>query len=390
MSVIVVILLCVLLLIAYIFDITSKYTKLPSVILLMLMGMLIGVALPKFNVSIPDLNPILPILGSVGLILIVLEGSLELEVRKSKNGMILKSFLMSLIPMVLFAMAFAWFLGVLTDEPFVKCLINAIPLAIISSAIAIPSVKNIHKDEREFVVYESSFSDILGVMLFNFFVSNKNPDAYSVLNFGGEFMIMILFAFIATILLTVLLNRIRHHVKFLPIILLVIMIYEISKIVHLPGLIFVLIFGLFLGNIEQLAHIKYLNKINFEKLKKEIHKFGEIVVESAFLIRTSFFILFGFLLKPDELLNTQTIVLSLQVFLGILFIRAIVLLILKLPVFPLVFIAPRGLITILLFLSVPAIEFMPIINNSVVVQVIMLSALWMMFGLMSYKKPKVN
>lgn len=388
MSVIVIISLCVLLLIAYVIDISSKYTKLPSVILLMALGLILGAIVPGLGVQIPDLNPILPILGSVGLILIVLEGALELEVSKSKNGLIVKSLLMALIPMLVFAFALGWFFNLLTGEPFIKCIVNAMPLAVISSAIAIPSVKGLDAKNKEFVVYESSFSDILGVMFFNFFVVNKYVDISSVLTFSWELILMFILAFVSTILLTILLNQIKHHVKFVPIILLVILIYEVSKIVHLPGLIFVLIFGLFLGNIDQIAHFKWLQKINFDRLKKEIHKFQELVVEFAFLIRTSFFILFGFLLKPSELFNPNTIVLSLQVFFAILLFRALVLLLLKLPVFPLIFIAPRGLITILLFLSVPAIQFMPIVNNSVIIQVIMLSAFWMMFGLMGYKKPK--
>lgn len=388
MSVIVIISLCVLLLIAYVIDISSKYTKLPSVILLMALGLILGAIVPGLGVQIPDLNPILPILGSVGLILIVLEGALELEVSKSKNGLIVKSLLMALIPMLVFAFALGWFFNLLTGEPFIKCIVNAMPLAVISSAIAIPSVKGLDAKNKEFVVYESSFSDILGVMFFNFFVVNKYVDMSSVLTFSWELILMFILAFVSTILLTILLNQIKHHVKFVPIILLVILIYEVSKIVHLPGLIFVLIFGLFLGNIDQIAHFKWLQKINFDRLKKEIHKFQELVVEFAFLIRTSFFILFGFLLKPSELFNPNTFVLSLQVFFVILLFRALVLLLLKLPVFPLIFIAPRGLITILLFLSVPAIQFMPIVNNSVIIQVIMLSAFWMMFGLMGYKKPK--
>jgi hypothetical protein len=36
------------------------------------------------DIEIPDLTSTLPILGTIGLILIVLEGSLELELNKSK------------------------------------------------------------------------------------------------------------------------------------------------------------------------------------------------------------------------------------------------------------------------------------------------------------------
>lgn len=389
MDVVVILTLCVLLLIAYVFDISSKFTKIPSVILLIALGILLRVLSTNIGFVTPVfLSEVLPILGSIGLILIVLEGALELELSKSKNGLILKSFMMALLPMLALGIGLAWLFHLLTEEPLLKCMINALPLSVISSAIAIPSVRNLSSAHREFIVFESSFSDILGVMFFNFFVLNKVIDGTALLNFSWDLVLMILMAFIATILLSLLLNSIRHHVRFVPIILLVILTYEFTKVLHLPGLIFVLIFGLFLGNIEQLSHFKWLQKLNPIKLKKEVDKFEELVIEFAFLIRTSFFMLFGFLLKPEEILNASTLLISFQIFFAVLLFRAIFLLILKLPVFPLIYIAPRGLITVLLFLSIPAIQFMPIVNNSVLVQVIILTALWMMFGLITQKKEK--
>lgn len=58
----------------------------------------------------------------------------------------------------------------------------------------------------------------------------------------------------------------------------------------------------------------------------------------------------------------------------------------KLPIMPLLFVAPRGLITILLFLSIDPSSKIPMVNNSMVIQVVILSALLMMFGLMIHKK----
>lgn len=385
MSVYVIIALCVLLLLAYIFDLSSKFTRIPSVVLLICLGMLLKFLSSLFNIKLPDLNSLLPILGSIGLILIVLEGSLELEVSRAKNGTILKSFLMALIPIVIGTAFTAWLIYFLTDEPILSCVVNALPLGVISSAIAIPSAKNLNKANKEFVVYESSFSDILGVLFFNFFTLNSVIDGYAFLDFGWQILLMLVLAFIATIILSVLLNNIRHHVKFAPIILLIILIYEISKVFHLPGLIFVLIFGLFIGNLDQLKRFKWIEKLNPDKLKKEVHKFGEIVNEGAFLVRASFFILFGFLLKIEEIVDINSILLAAEIFFSIVLIRILTLMVFKLPVFPLVFIAPRGLITILLFLSIPAKLFLPIINNSVIIQVILLSAFWMMFGLIINK-----
>lgn len=70
---------CVLLLIAYVFDLTASKTKVPSVILLLLLGWAVKQITVGLTIQLPDFSPVLPLLGTVGLILIVLEGSLELE-----------------------------------------------------------------------------------------------------------------------------------------------------------------------------------------------------------------------------------------------------------------------------------------------------------------------
>ena len=75
---------CALLLIAYLFDFTSSKTKIPSVILLLLLGWIVRQISIFFDFKLPDFSIIFPVLGTVGLILIVLEGALELEFNKSK------------------------------------------------------------------------------------------------------------------------------------------------------------------------------------------------------------------------------------------------------------------------------------------------------------------
>ena len=53
---------------------------------------------------------------------------------------------------------------------------------------------------------------------------------------------------------------------------------------------------------------------------------------------------------------------------------------------PYLYVAPRGLITILLFLSLDAGQQILLVNKSLIIQVIILSALFMMVGLMGKKK----
>ncbi len=379
--------ICVLLLLAYFFDVTSSKTKIPSVILLLILGWSVKQVAKLFNFDIPDLTPILPVLGTIGLILIVLEGSLELEFNRSKLPLIGKSLLVSLLSIILLSIGLALVFQYFRGEAFKLCLLNAIPFAVISSAIAIPSARNLIYRDKEFITYESSLSDIFGVLFFNFITLNDNITTQSFGVFSIELAIIIIVSFAATVVLAFLLSKIRHHVKFIPIILIIIIIYYISKVFHLPALVFILLFGLFIGNLDELKRFKIINRFHPEILNKEVHKFKELVSEVTFLIRALFFLLFGYLIKRAELLNMDTIIWALAITISIFSIRSLLLRMFKMPMRPLLYIAPRGLITILLFLSIPAAQSMASINKSLIIQVIVLSALIMMFGLMRYKKP---
>lgn len=379
---------CALLLFAYIFDITSAKTKVPSVILLLLLGWLAKLVTQSSGITIPSLQPILPILGTTGLILIVLEGALELSLEKSKLWLIVKAAIVAIVPMVLLAVGIAALFQYFEQTSFKIALGNAIPLAIISSAIAIPSARNLGTENKEFITYESSLSDIVGIILFNFVTLNDNIETSSVGHFFLELFLMLLISFVAALGLSLLLSKIKHHVKFTPIIILIILIYAISKVYHLPALIFILLFGLFLGNLDRLKHIDLIKALHPEILEREVHKFKELTSEMTFLIRALFFLLFGFLIESAELLNTHTILWAILITGAVFILRYVSLKLMRLPM-PLLYIAPRGLITILLFLSIPDTQRMFLVNKSLILQIIILTALVMMYGLMNGKKSKV-
>ena len=373
--------LCSLLLLAYVFDISARFTRIPSVIFLLITGWLVRQGTQLLKWEVPDLTPLLPVLGTVGLILIVLEGSLELEFNKSKIPLIRKSFLSSFFQLFVLAFLLAGLLTFFGEGSFKSSLTNAIPLCVISSAIAIPTVKSLSPYTREFVTYESSLSDILGVLFFNFVALNASFGFITFGSFVLQLLLITAISFGATVGLAFLLNRIDHHIKFAPIMLLVILIYAVSKVYHLPGLVFILLFGLFLGNLDELKGVKWIEKLHPENLNKEVYKFKDLIAEAAFLIRALFFLLFGYLIETHELLNSDTLLWAAGIVAAIFAIRAVQLRLAGLPASPLLYIAPRGLITILLFLSIDPAQQIALINKPLIIQVIILTALVMMFGL---------
>ena len=387
MTVGIIITLCILVLLAYVFDFTSAKTKIPSVILLLALGYLVKVLCNLFGVVLFNLSSILPVLGTIGLILIVLEGSLELELDKSKLPLVGKTVWVALIPILVLSFGIALTIHYTSGYNLQKCLANAVPLAIISSSIAIPATRNFSARQREFVIYESSISDILGVIFFNFIALHTTFGVMSFVLFFVELIIIILISFVATGALSFMLSRLQHHIKFVPIIFLVILVYEISKVFHLPSLIFILVFGLFLNNLEKIKHIGFVQKLKPSVLHIEVNKFKEITIEATFLVRALFFLLFGYLIETDELIATDTLVWSVGITAAIFLVRVLILKAAKMPLPPLVFVAPRGLITILLFLSLTPQLRIPLINRPIIIQVIILSALVLMVGALLNKRP---
>ena len=379
---------CIIMLVAYFFDLTAAKTKIPSVIILFAIGWLIRQLVTYLTLPVPDLSVMLPILGSLGLILVVMDGSLELEIKRRKLLFITKSFVAAFLPIMTLSFLLALFLQYWDGADFRTCLINSIPFAIISSAIAIPSVKHLNEKIREFTVYESSFSDIIGVMLFNFVALNTVFNASLAITYFTHVIVTVIISLVATLGLSFLLNKIDHQVKFIPIILLTVLISSILEIFHFPELLFILIFGLILQNIDRIQKLRYfrwIKKLNPDSLQPEIDRLKDLVSEGSFLIRSLFFLLFGYLLENKDLFDPGTLIFAIGIIATIFIIRALLLLVLKLPLKPMLFIAPRGLITILLFISILPEQHMGMITKSLLTQVIIITSLIMTIGLMINK-----
>jgi hypothetical protein len=106
-----------------------------------------------------------------------------LEFNKSKASLIKKSVVSSCLSMLVLAFGLSLFFHYAGFTNYRTSLLNAIPLCIISSAIAIPSVKALSKKNKEFIIYESSLSDIIGVLFFNFVALNATFGLASIGHF---------------------------------------------------------------------------------------------------------------------------------------------------------------------------------------------------------------
>jgi len=386
---IIIVSLSVCIVLSYFFNEIAKRTNVPSVLMLIVAGVIVGQLLnffPQYNV---DFFPHLKVLGTIGLIMIVLEGALDLELTKEKRGLIGKATLLAVLGIlgsVLFIAPIFYFL--LNMDAGIS-LLYATPLAVISSAIVIPSVLSLNDYDKELLIYESCISDIIGIMIFNLILSIMQTQEVggSITDFSVEFLVTILVSFVIGIGLVLLFKFLNAKVKLFFFISILILIYALGKMMHLSPLVMILMFGLILKNhsLFFIGPLKNLmTRMEFKKMEKDFHIISR---ETAFVLRTFFFIVFGLTIDLLSLVNFEVLVVSLMVFIGIYLVR-----ILLLKVFAkqgtqvLEYVAPRGLITILLFYSIPEDLISNSFQPSVILWVIILTSIYMTFGLIRYAK----
>lgn len=384
------IIVCSAVLIGFILDVLATKIKVPSVVPLLLFGFGLKWFLQVLNLPTPDISKILPIVGTIGLVLIVLEGALELKINNDKVALIKKAFWISLVGIVVMTIATTSVCVYIFNYPIHDTITNVLPLCIISSAIAIPSAKAFAENDREFIVYESSFSDIFGVVLFNFFAFSEVINYVSGIFFIKDILVILLITIIGTVISAILLYRISTSVKHVPLLALILLIYAITKLLHLPGLIFILMLGLVFSNANLLHRIKWFKKIHFETFNIEVHDFTDLVIEATFLMRILFFIMFGYSISSEEIADVTVLPFSIGIVILIFFSRFILLRVNKTKVLPVLFVAPRGLINILLFITIPTANKLTSINNTLIIQLVLLTALTLVLGSALSKKSAPN
>ena len=380
--------------ISYLFNSYSKKSGIPAVLMLITLGVcgnLAGTWDEKYNF-------VLKIFGTVGLILIVLEAALDLKLLKEKVGVIIKSLAISIIGLGFTSYISAFLLSsLIADFELIQALLVTIPLSILSSAIILPSIEDLEEEKKEFMIYESTFSDILGIISFYAILSMNQTTSETSEVYGfilSNLMGTIVFSVIVSYILIYIFQNLKGHAKLFLLISVLLVLYALGKMMHLSSLIIILIFGLILNNYKLFFRGFLKRFIIGDKIENILDDFRLVTVESAFVVRTFFFILFGWSISFKELASLKSFLFAIGILSSIYIVRAIVLFIFngtfKLKKITLeLFLAPRGLITILLFYAIPEELLTEGISNivrGILLYVILISCLVMTWSMISEKR----
>ena len=387
----------IIIILSYLFNRISERTNIPSVLLLILVGILGREFIGFFDldkekiIAIFSRIKLLEVLGTLGLILIVLEAALELKIVQKKIKLIGKSFMIALLGLFICMFSIAGVLYIsFKDINWYTALIYATPLSILSSAIVIPSVMNLEEKEEEFHIYESTFSDILGIMVFYFLVDLFQPTSSDLIilgNFTFGLILTIIISVVFSYILIYIFQNLETKIKLFLMISVLFFLFSIGKLMHLSSLLIILIFGLILNN-HTLFFVgklkKYIRPIAIENIKET---FLMITIESAFVIRTFFFVIFGFSISLVSLIDIQVALISSAILILIYISRYISFLPYKHEnLRRTISIAPRGLITLLLFYSIPDKFIFEGFKSSILFFIIIVTSLIMTTGLMKKEK----
>jgi Kef-type K+ transport system membrane component KefB len=372
---------------SYLFDLVASKTKVPSVLLLLLLGIGLRFLVDYLKIQTFNFLSILPTLGTVGLILIVFEGSLELKYDQHKNKIIRSAFLSALTILLGTITVITTIIYQITHHDLYTCIANAIPFSVISSAIAIPSAAALSNKDKEFVIYESSFSDILGIIIFNFAITNHSINTSAFIGLGLSTFLILLLSAIACVVLLYIMGRLVHHIKFFLIIAILILVYAIGQSYHLSSLVLILSTGLFLNNADTIRNVWFRSIFLYKNLTADLSQLYQLSAESAFILRTFFFVIFGFTMNIGELNNKVVLANGFFILISIYIIRIFFLKVFKKEnLSPILYIAPRGLISILLYFNLPASLKIPEVGTPFLFLVVLGSSIVMTLGITLSKR----
>ncbi|MDE2080699.1 MAG: cation:proton antiporter [Burkholderiales bacterium] len=370
-------------LLSYWFNHLGRVLRFPSVVFLLLTGLLLRAATDARGLSVQPPAALLSVLGTLGLILIVLEGALDLDLVAGRRGFLQRTFASAALGVVGGTAVLAAVLKLLFAISWPAAVMVAIPFGVISSAAAIPGAEVLPKEEREFVIYESSWSDILGVMLFNAAtVALAAGGGGFTLNLFGGAAAVLLIGGVLGLGMVWLVGNLEGHVKFLPLIFGLVLVYAAAEVMNLSPLLIVLVLGLMLNNPHLLRRVKGLARLQSRHYPAELLRLKHLTAEATFLVRTFFFLLLGYSTDLGTLADPRAWGVALLIVVCVFGLRWPLLWLFngRRPR-PLLWAAPRGLITVVLFYSLPPALLPAALPHGALILVVLLSCIVMALGL---------
>lgn len=309
---------------AHFFTAVFEKTKIPDVLLLMLIGMIGGPALGL--VSPDDFGRFGPVLTTVALIIILFEGGTTLNVGTLGKA-IGPTLTLTLLTFVVTASFFAVLcVGMLGFSELAGMTAGAI-VGGTSSAVVVPMVRGLRMKDPggTILILESALTDVLCiVMAFSFLEAFQEGDLTTsqiVLNILKSLGIAMLLGFLGSVAWQAILVWVRRFPNTLfTTFAFIFVLYGSAELLGFSGAITALSFGITMTNFENLG-LKKLPVFRNRPLAELTSREKSFYSEMVFLLKTFFFLYLGLSIRFDNLL---LVVFGCGAVAGIYFLRLLV------------------------------------------------------------------
>ena len=296
---------------AHLFTGIFSRTRIPDVILLIVIGICVG---PVLGLASPPLfGAVGPVFTTVTLIIILFESGIALKLsmlRAALSGAMILAPLSFFITMVVVAGVAVW----LTDLELLPAFILGAIIGSTSEAVVIPLVRQlrIREETQTLLSVESSVNDVLSIVITIALVQAYILGEFEIARVTGDliasFLVALVFGIIGALIWSILLNRIRaikNAIFTTP--AFVFVLFGIIETMGFSGAIAALAFGVTIGNIETIRFpffkaLTVREPVGLNETEKIF--FSEV----AFLLKTFFFIYLGISL---ELISSWFIIVGL-------------------------------------------------------------------------------
>jgi len=291
-----------------------RKTRIPDIPLLLGIGVLLGPVLHLMDSE--TLLPLAPYVGTLALLMIMLEGGMNLDMDRVVRQMKWIVLLTSLA----FFLATAGIAAVLHFHAGMSIplsLILGAALGCTSGAVVIPLVQDMRMsvNTRTLLTLEAALGDTLAVVLVLFLIRYiKAPIADTGLQVSllvSAFLWAGLLGGVGGVLWVRFLARVgRMHLSYMLTMAAILLLYAACEIIHASGVFAVLVFGMAMTNAESIMKkMPTKNQYDWDATDFALHEtIGWFHDEVTFIARVFFFVYLGMLLDVSGF--TQTVVVA--------------------------------------------------------------------------------
>ncbi|MFH0971695.1 MAG: cation:proton antiporter [Candidatus Micrarchaeota archaeon] len=297
-------------------------TKLPDILFLMLLGVLLG---PVFGVvdssSSSIIKQLSEFIGTLALIILLFDGGINLNIFRVVRDLgkaSIFTILVFILSTTLIAFTMRWLAGwTFFQGLLLGAVVGGSSSAIVISVLSKTSASN---DTKTILTLESAMTDALCVigalMLTGILLSNN----VSVASVGGQLASAFSVAFVSGLLFAIgwtfiLKNFTGKPFGYLLTLAVLFILYASTEYLGGRGAIAVLIFGIVLSSMQQIASL-----MKFEGDFKLEDKMRQFQIEVSFFVRTFFFVYLGLIVTLADI-TLNLILVSIALLIGLIIAR---------------------------------------------------------------------